>query len=130
MYDNWMKHVKLPHNVVQRIKNYNEYIWQKYQGLDGNVILEDLPSTTRQEILEFLLTEYHIFCPFDLINFSMLEAVEIFPNDEVGLFTSILKDFRLIIITQVDITLLMVSLNEFYRVSTFIKLEKSQKSFS
>jgi len=52
-----MKHVKLPGEIIHRVKSYNEYIWKKYRGLDENLILDDLPSTTRLEILEFLLNE-------------------------------------------------------------------------
>jgi len=66
-YDQWMRHVKLPMEIMKRVKNYNEYIWRKYRGLDENLILEDLPSTTRQEILEFLLND-------------LLYTVELFPK--------------------------------------------------
>jgi len=86
-YEQWMNHMKLPGEIMKRVKNYNEYIWRKYRGLDENLILEDLPSSTRQEILEFLLND-------------LLYAVELFPNNEIGLFPNILKDFRFIQITK------------------------------
>lgn len=61
MYYRWMKHIKLPQEIILRVKNYNEHIFSKYKGLDEDKILSELPSTTRQEIFEFLLTEYFLF---------------------------------------------------------------------
>lgn len=54
-----MRQIKLPDKIISRVKKYNQYLWEKYHGLNENQILDDLPSSTRQEILEFLLFEYN-----------------------------------------------------------------------
>lgn len=58
MYDKWMSHAKLPKSLILRVRRYNEHVFNKYKGLDENKILQELPETTRNEILEFLLIEY------------------------------------------------------------------------
>ncbi len=57
MYERWMSHVKLPLSLIDRVRNFNEYISNKYHGLDENQILADLPSSIRSEVLEYLLHE-------------------------------------------------------------------------
>ena len=57
MYVKWMSHIKLPQKLSSRVIAYNEHVFTKYKGLDENKILAELPSTTRHEILEFMLSE-------------------------------------------------------------------------
>jgi len=52
-----MSHVKLSPELVGRVKKYNEHIFNKFKGLDENKILADLPSSTRVEIMECILSE-------------------------------------------------------------------------
>ena len=58
MYDRWLAHINTPKELVLRVKRYNEHMFEKYKGLDENRILSELPSTTRYEIIEFMLSEY------------------------------------------------------------------------
>ena len=60
MYEKWMNHIKLPEDLMKRIRQFNALIWDKYKGLDENQILNSLPGPARQEMLEFLLSEYFI----------------------------------------------------------------------
>jgi len=87
MYDKWLQHIKAPKELMNRVKKYNEHLFSRYKGLDENKILADLPMSTRNEILEFILTD-------------LFEAVEIFPNDEMGLFANMINDFELFILTE------------------------------
>ena len=57
MYDKWLQHIKAPKELMNRVKKYNEHLFSRYKGLDENKILADLPMSTRNEILEFILTE-------------------------------------------------------------------------
>jgi len=57
MYDKWMSHIKLPPELIHRVKKYNDHIFNKFKGLDENKILGELPNTTRLEIMEFILSE-------------------------------------------------------------------------
>ena len=57
MYDKWMAHIKLPKELMNRVKKYNEHMFSRYKGLDEAKILADLPVSTRNEILEFMLNE-------------------------------------------------------------------------
>ena len=57
MYDKWMAHIKLPKELMNRVKKYNEHMSDRYKGLDEAKLLADLPVSTRNEILEFMLNE-------------------------------------------------------------------------
>lgn len=52
-----MKHANLPKPLLLRMRRFNNYIWSKHHGLNKNKILDELPSTTKHEIMEFLLKE-------------------------------------------------------------------------
>jgi voltage-gated potassium channel len=41
----------VPAEIDAKVRNYYEYIWERYRGLDKNELLNDLPSPLRLEIL-------------------------------------------------------------------------------
>jgi len=76
-----MSHIKIPKNIINRVRKFNDFVTNKYKGLDENEVLADLPSTIRYEVMDHLLSD-------------MLLAVEVFPQTEVGLYPNLLKKFR------------------------------------
>ena len=57
MFEKWMRHIKLPEHLRNRVIKYNDFTWNTYKGLDQNEILQDLPASIRNEILENLLNK-------------------------------------------------------------------------
>lgn len=49
--------MKLSKSIVQRVRRFNDYIWNEYHGLNTDEILNELPSTTKHDIYMFLLKE-------------------------------------------------------------------------
>ncbi len=57
VYEQWMRDMKLSKSIVQRVRKFNDYIWNEYHGLNTDEILNELPSTTKHDIHMFLLKE-------------------------------------------------------------------------
>jgi voltage-gated potassium channel len=47
----FLRQRNVPAEIDAKVRNYYEYIWERYRGLDKNELLNDLPSPLRLEIL-------------------------------------------------------------------------------
>ena len=47
----YLKQRSVPVNLNERVRNYYEYLWVHHKGLDGNILLNDLPDPLRLELL-------------------------------------------------------------------------------
>jgi len=57
----WMEHLKLPKELSARVLNFYESGWKKFRGIHENEIINNLPETIKDDMLIFLLQEYHKF---------------------------------------------------------------------
>lgn len=53
-----MHHIKLPKEIMTRVRSHNEFVLHKYHGLDETEILRKLPQTIKTEIMEGILSQY------------------------------------------------------------------------
>jgi hypothetical protein len=61
----FLRQRQVPAEIDAKVRNYYEYIWERYRGLDKNEMLNDLPGPLRLEILLHLAS-------------NMLETVPLF----------------------------------------------------
>jgi len=47
----FLRQRQIPAEIDAKVRNYYEYIWERYRGLDKNQMLDDLPGPLRLEIL-------------------------------------------------------------------------------
>jgi hypothetical protein len=67
----------VPAEIDAKVRNYYEYIWERYRGLDKNEMLNDLPDPLRLEILLHLAS-------------NMLETVPLFKHCSPALRNALL----------------------------------------
>jgi hypothetical protein len=67
----------VPAEIDAKVRNYYEYIWERYRGLDKNEMLNDLPGPLRLEILLHLAS-------------NMLETVPLFKHCSPALRNALL----------------------------------------
>jgi hypothetical protein len=67
----------VPAEIDAKVRNYYEYIWERYRGLDKNEMLNDLPGPLRLEILLHLAAD-------------MLETVPLFKHCSPALRNALL----------------------------------------
>jgi voltage-gated potassium channel len=56
--------VKMPPELQSRANRYYDYVWSTRQGYDDTTILEDLPTTLKMDVSNFLKVIYIKSCPF------------------------------------------------------------------
>lgn len=54
----WMIHIKLPKKMFNRVVRYQTSLWKKFKGIDNNEILNELPSTMKNDLLLNLLKAF------------------------------------------------------------------------
>ena len=57
MYEDWLSYLQIPKEIRKRVQVYNDYLWEKFKGLDDQKIMSNLPLTLRDEILSHLFKE-------------------------------------------------------------------------
>ena len=50
----WMRQNNVPSKVVQRYKEYEDCMWENFQGIEEQQILKSLPKSLRMEIRSFI----------------------------------------------------------------------------
>ena len=55
---------KLPPSLKRRARHYYQYVWETQKGYNQQTIIDDLPSTLRQEVSSFLKLRFVSMCPF------------------------------------------------------------------
>lgn len=52
--EQWMSHRKLPEDMRERIRRYEQYDWQEKRGVDEESIIRNLPRDLRRDIKRHL----------------------------------------------------------------------------
>lgn len=52
--EQWMRHRNLPHDIVQRVRRYDQYKWVATRGVDEETLVQSLPSDLRRDIKRHL----------------------------------------------------------------------------
>ena len=73
----FLRQRQVPAEIDAKVRNYYEYIWERYRGLDKNEMLNDLPGPLRLEILLHLAS-------------NMLETVPLFKHCSPALRNALL----------------------------------------
>lgn len=53
----FLRQRQVPAELSSKVRNYYDYVWQRYSGEDSNRILDDLPGSLRREIMLHLAAE-------------------------------------------------------------------------
>ena len=64
----WMRQNNVPSKVVQRYKEYEDCMWENFQGIEEQQILKSLPKSLRMEIRSFIFK-------------GLVENWEVFPRE-------------------------------------------------
>ena len=54
----------IPPALKRRARHYFQYVWESEKGYNQQTIIDDLPSTLRQDVSSFLKLEFVSKCPF------------------------------------------------------------------
>jgi hypothetical protein len=73
----FLRQRQVPAEIDAKVRNYYEYVWERYRGLDKNEMLNDLPGPLRLEILLHLAS-------------NMLETVPLFKHCSPALRNALL----------------------------------------
>lgn len=52
--EQWMRHRNLPHDIVQRVRRYDQYKWVATRGVDEELLVQSLPTDLRRDIKRHL----------------------------------------------------------------------------
>ncbi|KAG0568974.1 hypothetical protein M758_6G052600 [Ceratodon purpureus] len=52
--EQWMHHRNLPHDIVARVRRYDQYKWVATRGVDEETLVQSLPSDLRRDIKRHL----------------------------------------------------------------------------
>jgi hypothetical protein len=52
--EQWMRHRNLPHDIVQRVRRYDQYKWVATRGVNEEMLVQSLPSDLRRDIKRHL----------------------------------------------------------------------------
>ncbi len=52
--EQWMKHRQLPHDLVERVRRFDQYKWVATRGVDEEVLVQSLPLDLRRDIKRHL----------------------------------------------------------------------------
>jgi cyclic nucleotide gated channel len=52
--EQWMKHRQLPHELVERVRRFDQYKWVATRGVDEEVLVQSLPLDLRRDIKRHL----------------------------------------------------------------------------
>jgi hypothetical protein len=77
----FLRQRQVPAEIDAKVRNYYEYIWERYRGLDKNQMLNDLPGPLRLEILLHLAS-------------NMLETVPLFKHCSPALRNALLTSLE------------------------------------
>jgi CRP-like cAMP-binding protein len=86
-YNKWMENMKLSVELRQRVASYHELKWKKFKGLDENEILNDLPSSLKDNISENILR-------------GMIEKSDLFSSVEKGFTMSFIKKLKFLVFNK------------------------------
>ena len=78
----WLNLYSLNKGLVARVDNYQDILWKRFHGIDDMAIMGDLPETLRFQ------TSYFLFQ-------SLVESVDVFPKDDPGAISTIIKRLKL-----------------------------------
>ncbi|XP_024400828.1 protein CNGC15b [Physcomitrium patens] len=74
--EQWMRHRNLPHDIVQRVRRYDQYKWVATRGVDEETLVQSLPSDLRRDIKRHLCLRLVRNVPFcDQMDESLLDAM-------------------------------------------------------
>ncbi|KAG0585469.1 hypothetical protein M758_2G013700 [Ceratodon purpureus] len=74
--EQWMRHRNLPHEIVQRVRRYDQYKWVATRGVDEESVVQSLPSDLRRDIKRHLCLRLLRNVPFcDQMDDSLLDAM-------------------------------------------------------
>jgi len=73
--------------IKVRLKSYYDIVWKKFKGIDEQGMLKDLPESLRIKVKQ------HIFQ-------NLLLKSEVFPKDDKGAISTIIKKLKLLIIPK------------------------------
>jgi cyclic nucleotide gated channel len=74
--EQWMRHRNLPHDIVQRVRRYDQYKWVATRGVDEESLVQSLPSDLRRDIKRHLCLRLVRNVPFcDQMDDSLLDAM-------------------------------------------------------
>ncbi|GKU96678.1 hypothetical protein SLEP1_g9890 [Rubroshorea leprosula] len=74
--ERWMKHRKLPGNLKERIRRYQQRKWQETRGVDEESLISCLPRVLRQDIKRHLCLDLLMKVPmFEKMDEQLLDAM-------------------------------------------------------
>ncbi|KAG0558680.1 hypothetical protein KC19_10G046300 [Ceratodon purpureus] len=74
--EQWMRHRNLPHDIVQRVRRYDQYKWVATRGVNEEMLVQSLPSDLRRDIKRHLCLNLVRNVPFfDQMDESLLDAM-------------------------------------------------------
>ncbi|CAK9214259.1 unnamed protein product [Sphagnum troendelagicum] len=74
--EQWMKHRQLPHDLVERVRRFDQYKWVATRGVDEEVLVQSLPLDLRRDIKRHLCLDLVRRVPlFDQMDDSLLDAM-------------------------------------------------------
>lgn len=83
----WTNKNNIQRVIKARVKSYYDILWQKFKGIDEQGMLKDLPESLRLKVKQ------HIFQ-------NLLMKSEVFPKDDKGAISTIIKKLKLLIIPK------------------------------
>ena len=78
----WMKQNNVPSKLVKRFKEYEDCMWDTFQGIEEQQILKSLPKSLRMEIRCFIFK-------------GLVENWEAFPRDSLGTVDTVIRMLKL-----------------------------------
>ncbi|XP_059312481.1 cyclic nucleotide-gated ion channel 1-like isoform X1 [Lycium ferocissimum] len=74
--EHWMSHRKLPDNLRERVRRYEQYRWQETRGVDEDYLIVNLPKDLRRDIKRHLCWSLVKRVPmFDKMDEQLLDAM-------------------------------------------------------
>ncbi|CAO2835495.1 unnamed protein product [Amaranthus hypochondriacus] len=74
--EQWMSHRKLPEDMRERIRRYEQYDWQEKRGIDEESIIRNLPRDLRRDIKRHLYLKLLMRVPiFEGMNDQLKDAL-------------------------------------------------------
>jgi cyclic nucleotide gated channel len=80
----WMKQNRVPSKIVARYKDYEDCMWDSFQGIEEQQILKSLPKSLRMEIRSFIFK-------------GLMQNWEAFPSNSQGTVDHVIRMLKLVV---------------------------------